>query len=70
MKQAQLRFLDGSLVDVKYKATDTNEIYIEWFNSCNVKQTIWIKMDRIELNFKEYVTKGMVYNLVNKQKGY
>ena len=23
-----------------------------------------------ELNFKEYVTKGMVYNLVNKQKGY
>ena len=23
-----------------------------------------------EINFKEYVTKGMIYNLVNKQKGY
>jgi hypothetical protein len=49
MKKALIRFLDGTLVDVKYKVTGDNEIYIEWSNSCNAKQTIWITLDRVEL---------------------
>ncbi len=44
-----IQFLDGSLIKAKCKVAEDGQIYIEWLNSCNVKQTIWIDLDRVEM---------------------